>query len=186
MNLRFLSLFFFCFVHATTFADPNSEKIYQLDEGSVGFFALGKPSMLKIHGETKGFTGKLTIKNENFTGEFIVQLDGFETGMKLRDQHLKEKVFETKQFQNAILKIEKLKVPGGVTGKFSDLDFSGKLNLHGVENPVSGKVNLDLGPSLKFEAKLEIKITEFKMTPPEFMGINILDQVRVEAHGSAK
>jgi polyisoprenoid-binding protein YceI len=155
--------------------------------GSLEFFAIGKPSMLKIHGESAQMTGVLNRDGDQVTGDLEIPLASFETGMKVRNDHLKEKVFETSKFEKAKLTIVTLTLPTGKTGELKDLPFTGKLALHGVEKDVSGTATFTVSDkTLGFEAQLDVKMSDFQMPPPEFMGMTIQDQVKVNAKGEAK
>ena len=166
---------------------PSAPTLLKASEGNVEFSATGKPSMLKIHGESKALTGQFAIQGVDVSGDLQVLLDGFTTGMSVRDNHLKEKIFEVKKFDKATLKITKLTLPNAQAGTYKALDFSGKLNFHGVDKDVTGKVDVTTSTSsLQFDATLEVNLTDFQIAPPEFMGMTIQDKVKIEAKGEAK
>ena len=168
-------------------APKSAASALTVKDGTLNFFAIGKPSMLKIHGESSALTGTATQNNHSLTADLEVPLDSFETGMKLRNKHLKEKVFETSKFDKAKLSITKLELPMAKTGEIKDLPFSGKLNLHGVEKDISGTATVNVGDkTTTFSAETNIKMTDFSIQPPEFMGMTIQDQVKVTAKGEAK
>ena len=157
-----------------------------IKSGSVEFFALGRPSMLKIHGESQALGGSLTRSGNELTGELKIPLNSFTTGMTTRDNHLKEKVFETSKFDTAILTITSLTLPSA-SGVFKDLPFSGKLNLHGVVKDVKGTSQLTVSDATTlFAAHIEVKLTDYQITPPEFMGMSIQDDVKIDAKGETK
>ncbi len=164
----------------------NSAVVSQVQSGNVDFFALGKPSMLKIHGETAALTGTLSRIGNDLTGELKIPLESFKTGMTTRDNHLKNKVFETAKYQTATLMITSLAVPVG-NGEFKDIPFSGKLNLHGVEKEVKGISQITINDkTTHFAAHLDIKLSDYQIERPEFMGMNIQDDVKIDAKGEAK
>ncbi|MBC7396732.1 MAG: YceI family protein [Bdellovibrionales bacterium] len=170
----------------TALAKTNSAMTSEVQKGTVEFFVLGKPSMLKIHGESSALSGNLSRIGDELTGELVMPLNSFATGMTTRDKHLKDKVFETSKFENAVLSITSLKVPAG-NGEFKNLEFSGKLKLHGVEKEIKGTSQVTVGPQTTgFTAHLDIKLTDFQITPPEFLGMSIQDDVKIDAKGEAK
>ena len=171
---------------ATTTA-PAAAPALKVSGGTTEFFAIGKPSMLKIHGESSELTGEFTRKDAELTGSFEISLENFKTGMGVRDSHTKEKIFETSKYKKASLKITKLTIPGGKNGDYKAVDFSGALNFHGVEKPITGKTDLTVSDtSIKFDSTFEINMTDYQITPPEFMGMTVQDKVKVEAKGEAK
>jgi polyisoprenoid-binding protein YceI len=160
---------------------------FSVANGTLEFFAIGKPSMLKIHGESTAMTGTLTRDVDTVTGAFEIPLNSFETGMSVRNNHLKEKVFETSKFDKSKLTITKLTLPAGKTGELKDLPFTGKLNLHGVDKDVSGTATVMVGDkTLGFSAQFEVKLSDFQIPPPEFMGMTMQDVVKVSAKGDGK
>jgi polyisoprenoid-binding protein YceI len=159
----------------------------KVTEGALEFFAIGKPSMLKIHGESKAMTGELNRSGADVTGNFQIPLDSFTTGMGVRDTHLKEKIFEIKKFDKATLKITKLQIPGGKAGDYKGLDFTGTLNFHGVDKDIAGKADVTVtDTSIKFDTTAEVNLSDFKIDQPEFMGMTVQDKVKIEAKGEAK
>ena len=72
--------------------------------------AIGRPAAIKILGKSKGPSGELKIQKSDqdflVNGEAIIDLDSFETGINMRDQHMKEKYLETGKGKNAKLIIE--------------------------------------------------------------------------------
>lgn len=170
-----------------TKTDKNAGTTLKVSDGAIEFFATGKPSMLKIHGESKVATGQLIRSGNAVTGDLQVPLDSFTTGMGVRDSHLKEKIFETKKFDKATLKIVKLQLPDVKPGDYKAVDFTAKLNFHGVEKDLAGKADLTLADSsIKFDATVEMNLTDYQVTPPEFMGMSVQDKVKFEAKGEAK
>lgn len=167
------------------FKKPEVE-VLKVKTGKVDFYAIGKPSMLKIHGEDSAVTGTLTLNSAEWSGDFSVNLKEFQTGMKTRDEHLREKVFEVSKYETATLHFENLKVPFEGNGTAKDLEFKGKLKLHGVEKEVSGKVDLSRESSTaKFTAHLELNMKDFEIAPPEFMGMKVQEKVKVDVEGEA-
>jgi polyisoprenoid-binding protein YceI len=149
-----------------------------LKTGVAEFFALGKPSMLKIHGTANTVAGTLKSDGQKLSGSFDIPLESFGTGMSLRDRHLREKIFETQKYPKATLTLEPLAM-GDANAK--DIPFQGRLSFHGVEKMVSGKADIEKSGDLtKVLARFELNLTDYQITPPEFMGMKVQDQVRVE------
>jgi polyisoprenoid-binding protein YceI len=175
---------------ATSKTEATAAKIeaqnLSVKDATTEFFAIGKPSMLKIHGESKQTSGTVSHAGNTLSGKLEIPLDSFETGMAVRNEHLKNKVFEVSKYQKAILTISKLVLPEGKTGEIKNLPFEGTLNLHGVEKPVTGTANITADKEVAFEASFSVKLTDFNIPPPEFMGMTIQNEVKVKADGKAK
>jgi polyisoprenoid-binding protein YceI len=182
MKLKIITVSFFIILTSAFQASADT-----LTSGSIDFYAIGKPSMLKIHGESTKLTGTITRKGNVFSGQFEIPLDSFETGMSVRNKHLKEKVFETSKYDKAKLTITELKIPDEKTGEIKELPFTGKLSLHGVEKDITGTAALNVTDKLiTFSTEAEIKMSDYQIPLPEFMGMTMQDQVKILTKGEAK
>ena len=171
-------------VAAAASTEAKESPSMPLKNGKVEFFALGKPSMLKIHGASDKITGSMHKVSGGYQGKFTVPNDSFETGMGVRDTHLKEKIFESSKYPTSELVIDSLKIPEGKTGVMEQIPFSGTFKFHGVEKKVDGKADLiQSDKSLNFIAKFTVNLTDYQITPPEFMGMTIQNEVKIESKG---
>lgn len=172
---------------AGKFADKSSERI-EVTGGATKFFAVGRPSALKINGEGAAPKGTIVIADGKATGELEVDLSTFKTGIETRDKHMKEKYLEVEkpELRSARLSILECAPPGdffqGESAKAEGVPFKGKLRLHGVENDASGTVSLSRqGQAIKGEATFQLKIPDFKIDLPSFAGITVAEDVKVVA-----
>jgi len=152
-------------------------------QGSLEFRAVGKPSALKIVGKSGVPTGSLVFSKDSLGGALSLSLDGLDTGIELRNHHMKEKYLETKTFPQATLYPLNIGIPKEkmlTDFEVSGAAFTGNLLLHGVEKPVAGKVSLKrTGPTLTGDASFQIKLSDFGIAVPSFMGITVADTVDV-------
>lgn len=149
---------------------------HPVKSGHVNFIAKGNPGFMKIEGKSeKGLSGQLDLAQPGSPGVFEFDLNDIETGIELRDEHMKEKYFEVKKYPKA--KLEMKSISGG-----PDLDseskgaFSGTLTLHGVSRDVTGEYSL---VSRKVSAKFPLRISDYKIDVPSWMGVTVADQVDV-------
>lgn len=146
----------------------------ELQNPLVKFEALGKPSFLKIKGEAKLLKHDLKTENNLVTDVFVLDLNSLNTGIDLRDEHLKEKYLKTKDHPKATLEV--------VGGEKSALDFTGEkelkanLTLAGKTKEVLVKAQRE---NNKVEAKLELKLSDFGVDIPSWSGITVSDLVKV-------
>lgn len=160
------------------------ESLYQLEPtaSQLEFTAIGKPGFLRINGKGAQITGQAKVATAETTGTFEARLDQFVTGMDLRDQHMKETYLETKQFPTAKL-AWKIKV-AKVEQNGQEVPFTGSLNLHGVEKPVEGTVTLATSKDLSKvdgEAQFKIKLSDYKIKIPSYLGVTVAEDVDVKA-----
>lgn len=139
----------------------------------LGFLAKGFPSALKINGKFKGsegLVGNLTKSDSSWSLNANCSLKHFETGLGLRDQHMREKYLEVAEHPSAILSVKESPL-----GRES---FVGELSLHGVTKSVSGTVKWD-GDIANIEFPL--RLSDFNIGVPSFMGITVAQEVFVSA-----
>lgn len=159
------------------------------DAGSVEFVATGWPSALKIHGKGTGPAGTLTVTDHAVTGSLAVDLASLETGIGLRDRHLKEEYLQVDRYPQARLTLSHLDVrrlPEGATFGAVAIPFEGTLLLHGVEKPVSGQARVSRNDSrVAVSAQFSISLGDFGVGVPKYMGITVAEKVDVKAAFSA-
>jgi hypothetical protein len=159
--------------------------------GNSEFVAVGNPSSLKIHGQGEnGLTGNLKEVNDTIEGDIKFNMDSLTTGVELRDHHMKEKYLETKTFPNASLVINKLKLPPNlqIDGfKSQNQSFVGQLTLHGITHPITGIIDLSTSSGItKGDGEFELKLSDYKIDVPSYLGITVADRVSVKVHLQAK
>lgn len=157
-------------------------------KSEVEFFAIGKPSFLKINGTGGKLNGKLELDNNQIKGRFAVKMDDFSTGISMRDQHMKEKYLETAKFADAWIEVEKIDLPADFlkTKKvYSNVPFYGKLSLHGVEKAVKGVADVDTtkdAPTVSAEFK--VLVSDYQIGIPTYMGIKVADEITIKTRMS--
>lgn len=138
--------------------------------GEASFEAIGNPGLLTITGEKGDVTGKYQRTDGKLTGSFDLALNTLQTGMDLRDKHMRDKYLETGKFPKTTLTIENVLLP-----KEGYFKFAGKLILHGKTNPVSGDCLLK--DAIKFECKFKILLSDYAIPVPEWKGVTIAKDV---------
>ncbi len=154
----------------------------------TSFVAVGKPAMLRIHGESEGIVSKLSIENKLVNGAVDVQLDKFKTGIETRDEHMKKKYLEVEKFPEAVLNVKDLSVADMKAGAKKDLSFKANLTLHGVtkEVDVKGKLEAISDSKFKIQATANIKLSDFKIDIPSYAGIKVADSVDFDVQFQTK
>lgn len=149
--------------------------------GTVQVEAVGRPAMVKIKGKGEGPQGSLKIANRNLSGEIRFALDTLDTGIDLRNEHMREKYLETKKYPFAILTLQDLALPEGWSKEkmqIPETKFIGDLLLHGERNPVEGRFEVTETGELK--ATMELKISDYKIPVPSYLGITVADKVKIQ------
>jgi polyisoprenoid-binding protein YceI len=136
---------------------------------------------LKFEGKGNGAEGTITL-NDGVKGELIFNLDTLDTGIGLRNTHMKDNYLETKKFPHSKLVITSVKnftaqSPNG------EYDFEGMLSVRDVQKPISnGKVNITKKDSgYMIDAIFDAKISQFNIPIPKYAGVALKDDIQVVA-----
>lgn len=176
----FILFISFTFVSHYSFAQ---DLMVQTDTVKVDFFAIGQPSFLKIHGKSEQLNGKIQIKNKKLTASFQFPLNTLNTGIKLRDKHMKKKYLETKAHPNAVFEVKSWDIPNADQLFSTGLDttLSGTLTIRKIPQKVDVQLQLTPeGKNLKVLAKLKTKISDFNIELPSFMGITVAEDIDLQ------
>ncbi|MBC7879972.1 MAG: YceI family protein [Anaerolineae bacterium] len=168
--------------------------------------ALAQPRLMKIEkstasyssrdalynwtGTTSGVSGTLSFDDQ--TGEILkaeveVDLATLDSGNGLRDGRMRNEFLQTDKFPKATLTIDKLegypkfsewkKWGTKQTGK-----IYGQLTIRNITRPVIWDAEaIYLGKELKVNAKGQIKMTDFGITPPSLAFVTVEDNVGLQA-----
>ncbi len=134
---------------------------------------------------SQGLSGDLTVKTPqpaSFEGTLTAPLDTLDTGIALRNDHMKNNYLEIGRGDGfGAAELGAIRLP--------DLDaarpegrsrFTGELRLHGVTRPVEGTAEVKrTGSSLKITARLPIRLPDFSIAPPRYLGVGVKDEVQV-------
>jgi polyisoprenoid-binding protein YceI len=135
---------------------------------------------------TTAVSGVITRSDRGATsqsGEVIVDLSTLDTGVELRDRHLRTKYLEIDRgadYARGVLSMIRLDdpMPRG-TGTYKT-GFSGVLLLHGVKRALTGEVELSRTDGrLHVEATFSISLDAFEIPPPRYLGVGVRDEVHV-------
>ncbi len=146
---------------------------FKTAKGKVNFTAKGFPSFITIAGKSTNLNGTLVSEDQNLSGSFDVDLATLNTGMDLRDDHMKNKYLEVKKFPKATLTLPKFKsTESGTT--------QAMLKLKGIEKPI--KVNYTIeknDDSLTVETKFDLLLSDFNVGVPSFQGITVAKTIKL-------
>lgn len=150
--------------------------ILTLSQGNIEFNAKGKPALISIDGTSELLNGILKSHNNQFDGEFDLELTSLNTGIELRDDHLKNKYLEVEKFPKAKLTFKNIKIE-----RNSETNFKANLMLHGQENEVNGIALLSDQNELM--AEFTINLADFGIEIPSFQGITVAKEVKIKVNG---
>lgn len=146
-------------------------------DSHVAFEGKG-PAGFKVTGSTTD----LSVTEGNGNVVFTVPLANLNTGIDLRDRHMKEKYLEVPKYPSVVLTIARsaLRVPAG--GERVEADAPGTLTLHGQTHPVS--VHYDAkqeGTAYLAHGRFHINMNDYGINVPSYLGITVKPDIDVTA-----
>ena len=134
---------------------------------------------------TSAISGTLrqTGPDASYAGTLRVDLVPLDTGIELRNNHLRETYLEVargERFRHAAMTGIELAVPLPPDAARHKTPFSGTLSLHGVERAVTGKAELRRrGGRLRVEAAFSLSLKVFDIPPSRYLGVGVRDEVGI-------
>ena len=134
--------------------------------------------------KTTALTGTVNANGGSaLDGSLAVDLRSIDTGISLRNDHLREKYLEVDKgagFDKAVLSDITLK---GLNVEAPDGkgSFSGSLTLHGVTKTVGGPVEVrKAGAGLRVKASFPVNLHDYNIAEPRYLGVGVRDTVQVD------
>jgi polyisoprenoid-binding protein YceI len=161
---------------------PNTWRVGQGDVRVICPMTLGG----NFDAKTTALSGSVTAGangSRAFGGSLAVDLRTLDTGIGLRNKHLRENYLEVD------------KGTGFATATLSEIDlngfksdapagrgsFTGLLTLHGVTKEVTGAVEVrQAGAGLRVRAFFPVVLSAYSIPIPRYLGIGVRDTVQVE------
>jgi len=123
---------------------------------------------------------------DSVTIEVSVDLASLDTGIALRNQHMRENHLETDRYPRAVFRGGRLTgAPSRlVPGETATLELAGELELHGVRRPLRLPVQVTLGdtdggPRLRIEARFHVALAAHEIRRPQFLMLKLSDVQQV-------
>jgi polyisoprenoid-binding protein YceI len=137
--------------------------------------------------KTTALSGSVTASASGsaaLDGSVIVDLRTLDSGVSLRNEHMREKYLEVgkgPEYGQAVLSEIALKgmSPDRPAGKGS---FTASLALHGVKKAVTGAVDVHpAGEGLRVKASFPLNLSDYNISEPRYLGVGVKNTVQVEA-----
>lgn len=183
------------------FASPVTYAVEQ-DMHSVNEASFtSKAAIVKFMGRTSKISGEAKLDPADVakaSGRVVVDLNSLDTGIKLRNEHMRG-TLESAKFPQAVFTFKELKVPGNqlVANQAVAGTAKGTMTIHGVTKTLTAPVELTLLPEqdpnyragnwVHVASKFRIKMTDYGITLPKgVLGIKVADDLDIAIDGMAK
>ncbi len=169
---------------------------YEIDaDGHSEIIFVSKAPLETFKGKTSQITGWVEADLSNLHGdvdlEVQVQLATFDTGMKKRNQHMRDNHLETKKFPTATFrgsKVVQSLTHNLVPGTSTQIGLVGHLNLHGVEKEYTINLALEFTSAgfLNINGEFPVLLSDHAIERPKFLVMKLADEQKVQIKLSAR
>jgi polyisoprenoid-binding protein YceI len=165
-------------------ARPADAQSWRATQGEVRVAVPLRPGG-GFEAKTQSLKGTLTLAAADpvsLTGDLELELATIDTGITLRNQHLRENYLEVAKpgFDKAVLSEIRIGEARSVTfeGRSS---FAGNLKLHGVTHAIGGSAELKReAGGIRVSASFPLVLTDFGIEPPQYMGVGVGNRLIVK------
>jgi len=135
----------------------------------------------------EGTTHDLVLAEREGDLVFQVPLSGIDTGIGLRNKHLRN-ALEVAHFPQAELRVPRKSVVFPAPGKSAEADAQGTLTLHGVSRPCSVHYRAEQGSSGEYRVRgtTRVDMRDFGIETPSYLGIHVEPGVDVQVDFSLR
>jgi polyisoprenoid-binding protein YceI len=174
------------FLFAQAGAETARWEIVPGDGTQVEF--ISKAPLESFTGRTKQVTGWVTFDPDQLAGtvtlEVAVDMASFDTGLKKRNQHMRENHLHTDRFPQSWLRggtLEKVSASNLPVGGTVSFGFLGELELHGVRRPVACTITLSRPTvdTLAVTSEFRVKLSDHEIERPKMLVMKLADEQRV-------
>jgi polyisoprenoid-binding protein YceI len=169
------------FLFASIFLQAQEHFVDKQKNNLVKF--ISKTPIESFEGVTNQIDGYMYWDNDDLTNKsqlyFEVNLDALDTGIGLRNRHMKENYLETfrypyAQFNGKVVKEEK------VSDIKSKVTVEGEMFIHGVAKKINLQGTVEKNkPSYRIQTEFTIKLSDFKIEVPSLMFMRISEEIRL-------
>lgn len=158
---------------------------WRLERGEVKILVPLKPGGA-FAATTPSLGGTLTLEGSKpvrLLGDASIDLSTIDTGIALRNQHLRDNYLEVGKgegYNKAVLSDILVADAAGETFDGTSA-FTGTMLLHGVKRQVAGTVEIHSeGTSRRVRAEFPLILTDFAVAPPEYLGVGVGSKLLVK------
>ena len=174
-------------VVAVASTSPVTAATWTVGPGSTVVFT-SKAPMESFDGRTDQISGHLTCTpgdlGEAVDLRMVVDLKSLDTGISLRNNHMRKNHLETDTYPEAVFTAGSVVAGGPATlavGATVSLKLAGTFDLHGVarEVEIPADVTMTAAGDLEVEARFEVKLSDHDIKRPKFLVMKLADEQAV-------
>jgi polyisoprenoid-binding protein YceI len=181
-------------VLTTSSANATSFFVRAGGENKVVF--VSKASMESFEGKTNKLEGTIDVDpaqvGDSAAVHFEVDLASLDTGIAMRNQHMRENHLETAKYPKAVFDGAVIRGPADAAltpGKAIPLDVEGTFTLHGVSRRIRITVQTTYQPNdggkITFQTRFPVLLADYAISRPQFLFLKLGESQEVRVSGVA-
>ena len=146
----------------------------------------------RFEARTTAVKGDVTVAEgkPEVAGTFTVDLRTLDTGIGLRNTHLRDNYLEVSRgpsYETAVLSEVILDAPPPARGRSATLGFKGVLSVHGNARPIAGTADVSQkGDTMDVKVKFPLRIDAYDIARPTYLGVGVSNLIDVEVRATLK
>lgn len=154
------------------------------ETGYVNF--LSKAPLSDFNGESEQLHGLIDVEKNML--DFYIDLNTLDTGIGLRDKHMRDNYLETEKFPFAEFSGKMSPVPNLVLGISNKVTASGKFKIHGIERQIEVKGTLIKNTKGEVEliAAFDILLSDYDIPLPKLVFYELAEKQEVTLKATLK
>ncbi len=157
-----------------------------------------KATLESFTGETRQAEGSLWLDpdalSDSITMVVTVDLATLDTGIGLRNDHMRNNHLHTDRYPEAVFRGARLlgEIPARLApGETVRLEVAGRLDLHGIERPVRMRAQVrreehEGRTRLWLQGRFDVKLSDFAIPRPKFLMLKVSDTQKIEVRALAR
>lgn len=174
---RLILLFFFI-------TNVGTAQTYLTENGNVNF--LSKAPLNEFNGVSDNLNGLIDL-SQNLL-DFYVDLNTLETGIGLRDKHMRDNYLETEKFPFAEFTGKMNPIPTLNSGEKSQVSAIGKFKIHGVERQIEviGTLSKNSRGEIELNARFDLLLSDYSIPVPKLVFYELAEKQEVTIKATLK
>jgi polyisoprenoid-binding protein YceI len=159
-------------------------QVFKTEKGKVEF--LSKAALNEFTGKSSDLNGLVDL-DKNLL-DFFIDLNTLNTGIGLRDRHMRENYLETKKYPYAEFTGKISPLINLSKGESRSVTAKGKFKIHGVEREIDvpGKLSAISDTELQLEAEFKVLLSDYKIDIPKVVFYELADEQVVTIKATLK
>ena len=164
-------------------------------ENKVAF--VSKAANESFEGKTNRLEGTINVDptkvGDSASVHFEVDLASLDTGIGMRNRHMRENHLETAKYPKAIFEGAMIRGPSDAAlnaGKAVPLDVEGTFTLHGVSRRIRIMVQTTYQPNdggrIAFQTRFPVLLADYAISRPQFLFLKLAETQEVRVSGVAR